>query len=387
MTDIDNHKDHKPAFQWDNSFLTGIESVDLQHHKLVDVINEFGNLITENETVPFDKIELIFKELTDYSIYHFREEEGLMVSMKMDERHLSYHFREHSNFLKEVGLMKDRITSNNNPQDFLNILKFLTHWLAYHILGSDQSMSKQMKMIQEGHSPKEAYHIEMDYRNGAIGPLLRALNGLFVQVSDRNKELLELNKTLENRVKERTQELEKANQKLRDLAMTDLLTSLPNRRHAFTKLQDLWEESVQANTPLSCMMIDADYFKYINDNFGHDSGDKVLKYLSIQLKNSTRNDDLVCRLGGDEFFIICPNTNLKGAKILAEKIRREVSELTILIGEVDYWYGSVSVGVATRTDSIQSKEELMKIADEGVYQAKRNGKNCVGCVQNISGMI
>ena len=127
-------------------------------------------------------------------------------------------------------------------------------------------------------------------------------------------------------------------------------------------------------------MIDADGFKGINDKFGHEAGDNVLRELAKCLRRSVRNDDIVCRLGGDEFLIICAYTDLPGAMKTAEKLRSEVSELRVRAGSGD-WIGSVSVGVAQRSPEMKFEEELLKRADEGVYVAKNNGRDCVSTVQ------
>ena len=124
------------------------------------------------------------------------------------------------------------------------------------------------------------------------------------------------------------------------------------------------------------MMIDADGFKLINDRFGHDAGDTVLNQLAKRLKEAVRNDDVVCRLGGDEFLVICPVTPLKGAMLVAELVRKSVAELKVRAGEGE-WRGSISVGVASRAPNIKSYEALIKSADEGVYAAKRAGRNCI----------
>lgn len=90
--------------------------------------------------------------------------------------------------------------------------------------------------------------------------------------------------------------------------MTDVLTELPNRRHALRQLHRLWKEIEQSGDHLSGMVLDADGFKTINETFGHDSVDIVLKSLARELQHSVRNDDIVCRMGGDESLIICPHT-------------------------------------------------------------------------------
>lgn len=185
-----------------------------------------------------------------------------------------------------------------------------------------------------------------------------------------------MNKTLEAKVQERTQALTDANFQLEKIAMTDVLTDLPNRRYAMTVLRKLWNETDAQTSLLACMMIDADGFKQINDSYGHDSGDIVLQALALELKHSVRTDDIVCRLGGDEFLIICTDTPLKGAMHIAKQVHKAVANLRVQAGE-GIWLGSISVGVAVRTDTLETPDALLKAADEGVFMAKRGGRNCV----------
>jgi hemerythrin len=189
-----------------------------------------------------------------------------------------------------------------------------------------------------------------------------------------------LNKTLELKVEERTKELLKSNLQLEKIALTDVLTGLPNRRYCLQQLGLQWNESVENDTPLACLMIDADGFKYINDSYGHEAGDLVLKELSQELSYTIRSDDIVCRLGGDEFLIICPNTSHKGGMYVAEATRKIINELNVPAGEGE-WHGSISVDVAVRSPEMGNKDDLIKVADEGVYLAKKVGKNCVKSIQ------
>jgi diguanylate cyclase (GGDEF)-like protein len=123
-------------------------------------------------------------------------------------------------------------------------------------------------------------------------------------------------------------------------------------------------------------MVDADGFKQINDNYGHDAGDEVLRQLARNLRYAVRTDDIVCRLGGDEFFVICQGTPQEGAMRLAEKMRQAIAALRVPAGS-GAWHGSVSIGVAARMAGMEKYEALIKAADEGVYAAKKNGRNCV----------
>ena len=368
-------------FEWGSHFETNIKEVDGQHKILVNLINELSELLMTNTATKLD-IQNIINQLLEYTTYHFEQEESLMLAVQIDSRHFDIHIQNHKDFVNEAIQMSKSISTVLN-QDSKDVLDFLTHWLTYHILGIDQNMAKQVKAIQSGISPKDAYEKEEQERHSSsTEPLLVALNGLFKHVSLKNKELSELNKSLEDKVNKRTKELVKANINLENLSLTDVLTGLPNRRHGMKTLSLIWEDSIINNSSVVCMMIDADKFKVINDTFGHDAGDEVLIKLTKTLQHSIRNDDMVCRLGGDEFLVICPDTNLEGGLYLAEQIRKKVSNLTISVGKDAFWYGSISIGVSAKTNKINNFEELVKIADRGVYLSKEAGKNCVRTVQN-----
>lgn len=363
-----------PAFVWDEHFITGLGEVDEQHQNLVEKINAFGALISSNSYC-YEELSEIVDQLAQYAVFHFQEEEELMKRSGIDPSSITQHISAHSMFTHEVASLKATLSPNDNHAASY-LLNFLTHWLAFHILGEDQLMALQMKFIEEGMSAKDAHKAALEKGNDATEPLLKALSGLFHQVSQRNKELKELNETLEEKVAERTSQLEKANEELEELALTDVLTGLPNRRHAMKLLNLYWQESQVGCHNLSCMMLDADHFKEVNDTYGHDCGDIVLIELSKCLQGALRTDDLIARLGGDEFLIVCPNTRAEGAIHLANTLLKKVQELKVATGD-GHWEGSVSIGVATTNEQMKGFEALIKAADEKVYESKRNGKNRV----------
>ncbi len=362
------------SFPWNQYFETGLEPVDRQHHGLVDLINRFGDLLIQAEGASVSDMDALFAELAAYAKYHFQEEEELMQKAGLDPRHIRQHKKSHADFVQDVTLLHQRMGGLQQTSD--SLLKFLTYWLTYHILGTDQSMAKQIAAISAGETPADALAAEADLSEGATGPLLHALNGLFQQVSDRNRELNELNRNLEEKVAQRTRSLSDANQLLEQLALTDALTGLPNRRQAMACLAQAWAQSERDSLPLACMMVDADGFKQVNDLHGHAAGDEVLRQLSALLRDGVRRNDIVCRLGGDEFLIICPGTAPGGALRMAEAVREKAARLQVQTGSGE-WLGSISIGVAAKTVPMQNIEDLIKAADEGLYCAKRNGRNCV----------
>jgi diguanylate cyclase (GGDEF)-like protein len=164
--------------------------------------------------------------------------------------------------------------------------------------------------------------------------------------------------------------------KLRAAALTDVLTGLPNRRYAITRLEQEWAESVRMNRPLSVVMIDIDHFKRINDTYGHDVGDIVLKETAAILRSRTRRGDVVCRLGGEEFLVINVNSTLDQAILCAERLRSSVSAHTIRCEEFE-GHVTVSLGCAERTLAIKDIDDLLKSDDEAVYDAKAGGRNTI----------
>lgn len=125
---------------------------------------------------------------------------------------------------------------------------------------------------------------------------------------------------------------------------------------------------------MGVLIIDIDYFKYVNDTYGHDAGDTILKIVAVTLKNALRRSDAVCRLGGEEFAVILPATGQSGTLRVAEKIRAAVGTLD-LTDIIDDYPLSVSVGISDLAD--QDMPEAMKRADLALYQAKENGRNRV----------
>jgi diguanylate cyclase (GGDEF)-like protein len=127
-------------------------------------------------------------------------------------------------------------------------------------------------------------------------------------------------------------------------------------------------------------MIDLDHFKLVNDTYGHDIGDLVLRQVATTLRKEARAEDLVARMGGEEFLVIAPDTTLSAAMHLAERLRHAVARAPFTSGQISHT-GTISVGVAQRNRAMTRVDELLKVADEGLYEAKRAGRNRVVTTQ------
>jgi diguanylate cyclase (GGDEF)-like protein len=156
-------------------------------------------------------------------------------------------------------------------------------------------------------------------------------------------------------------------------ALTDELTSLPNRRRFMTEFRRESQRADRAGTPLSVIVLDIDDFKQVNDTWGHETGDLVLRGLAEALAAATRTVDLAARLGGEEFAILLPNTDAEGAQGVAERIQQDLSELAVPVGDTTVG-ATASFGISSFPD-LAALGDLLNDADRSLYEAKRTGKN------------
>lgn len=173
------------------------------------------------------------------------------------------------------------------------------------------------------------------------------------------------------------------NRRLRDMALTDALTGFRNRRYAMDRIEQEWAVAERGSHPLSCMVIDVDSLKEINDAFGHDAGDRALIHATRTLRKALRAQDVICRIGGDEFLVICPGADLAAVLTGAERAR-----LAVAAEEMEFEGRrsrlSVSIGVATIGPDVPDAAALMKLADRGAYVAKEAGRNRICAIQQPS---
>lgn len=173
-------------------------------------------------------------------------------------------------------------------------------------------------------------------------------------------------------------ELSVLNARLRRAASTDHLTGLLNRREIMARMKMSWADAVRHEYPMTCIMCDIDRFKQINDSYGHDAGDEVLVAVAELLRGNVRHTDLVARIGGEEFLVLCPKTTMEDACEVAEMLREAAAALEVRVGDRVVSV-TLSQGVAERTANMPSEQILLKHADMALYRAKNRGRDVVVC--------
>jgi len=210
----------------------------------------------------------------------------------------------------------------------------------------------------------------------------RMIRGLEIGVNDYlmrpiDKNELHARARTQIRKKRYTDRLRDNVQQSIEMAITDALTSLYNRRYMESHLGALVDQASARGKSLTALMLDIDYFKAVNDTHGHDAGDDVLREFATRIKKSIRGIDMACRLGGEEFVIIMPETDVAVAAIVAERLRRCVaSEPFAVANGATQLEVTISIGIAT-LDAGDSAASILKRADQALYRAKRDGRNRV----------
>ena len=184
-----------------------------------------------------------------------------------------------------------------------------------------------------------------------------------------------INKNLINHIKD-NEALATSVERLHKLSITDALTGIYNRRHFFETSEKIIALSKRENKAVSMLMLDIDYFKRINDTYGHQVGDVVLVTLAKKIQNMTRNSDIFARIGGEEFVLLLYNTSIEDAKAVGQEICHTIAAHDFIEKE-QYIDVTISIGVATLNHDINSLDTLQYQADQKLYEAKESGRNCV----------
>jgi two-component system cell cycle response regulator len=202
------------------------------------------------------------------------------------------------------------------------------------------------------------------------------VNDYLIRPIDKNEMLARVRTQIKK--KRYTERLRDNVQMKIEMAITDALTGLFNRRYMETHLTTLVEQAAARGKPIAVMVVDIDFFKAVNDTHGHDAGDDVLREFALRIRKSIRNIDLACRYGGEEFVIVMPETDMAVATMVAERLRRRIATEPFAIQQgARNLEVTISIGIAALTDATDNAATILKRADTALYRAKRDGRNRV----------
>jgi diguanylate cyclase (GGDEF)-like protein len=255
---------------------------------------------------------------------------------------------------------------------------------SYAYWGSElhKPHSFPIKMFESTQIKDEYICIPLFDQNGALG-LLYIHDEQILSQSENKR----IKKTLIAETFAKQLSLCLTSLKLRDLlreqAIHDPLTGLFNRRYLEESLQRELHRAQRQSHSIALIMLDIDHFKMVNDTYGHEAGDEVLKNIAALLQEYSRKSDIACRFGGEEFILILPETTLEVAIQRAETLRQAVMTRDVSVGKVEIKNLSISLGVASFPQHAQSIKEIMAEADQALYKAKATGRNRVMVAEKI----
>ncbi|WP_313072041.1 sensor domain-containing diguanylate cyclase [Melaminivora sp.] len=371
------------SFVWDDNFVTHLPAVDEQHQALVELFNELSRALFNPPEDSDALLADIYGRLLAYTEYHFRDEEEMMAEVGLDERHVELHRHLHHQFVDQIRVLWTQRHNMSDPSTTL--AGFLTSWLGLHILGIDQSMARQVASVREGMTAQEAFERERETRDNGTQALLKMIGKLYSVLTSQNAQLALVNQELEERVAQRTRELQEANARLRAFSRTDALLGIANRAYFEERLEQACALARRGQRPLALIMIDVDYFKRYNDHYGHVQGDACLQAVARAVAGCVRRGtDLVARYGGEELVAILHDTDEGGALQVARRMVQAVRDLALPHAGTLVPGGQVSVSAGVCAGVPQAEEgrpggagaaALVACADTALYRAKEQGRD------------
>ncbi len=481
-------------FPWNNNFNTGVDTIDKQHQKLVNLLNKVASAAIMKSS--YGESEPFIQELFEYAAYHFETEDKYWQDTLSDSKYVEQHKETHHWFVVRVNELKNNINTLTEEEWIEDLLSFLASWLASHILENDKFMALMVEAVRSGKTTEEARIWAEEQMHGVAKEIVNIILSAYKSLSTNTIRLMREIKTRSHTYEMLTEnklQLQEAldyaqigrwsfpyngttpswspetfrlfgldpatidnpdaffpimnevfkqsfihsiqrsfetgeenhaeyqitrqdNGKLRwiecrgkvivkgdgtpdkitgfvqditerkenekkivKLAYYDTLTSLPNRRLLLDRLNQsivLCDRNEEYN---AILFIDIDNFKNINDSYGHEYGDVLLKEAAKRIQQCIRKGDTLARMGGDEFILILSGLNKVdvAAATKAKAVANKVLETLALPYKIDEqsFYSSASIGVVLFNDSSLPPSDLIKHADIAMYQAKKSGKN------------
>lgn len=372
--------DYQNIFPWNTHYETGVESIDDQHKKLVELLNIFCNKTCAAMIREEDFKSSVYKslnDLVDYTRFHFEYEEKIYEQYFKNETFFKKHQESHKGLAKTAEHFLSEFNLKTGDFEIEVFVSTLVLWLSEHILTDDMRMFSIILKINGGMSLEESVRMvnaEMDGEKRQIAETMTSMMKVSTALSMNLRHEIGERKKVERELIEEIIIRKKTEKKLKFLSQHDGLTGLPNR-HLFEELSGLaLSHAKRGNKEQAILFIDIDGFKAVNDSLGHKAGDALLILIAKRLKECVRESDVVARIGGDEFVIhLGGRCGVDDAKIIAGKINTSISMPFKL--EKDTANVGASIGISTYPSDAKDVETLVKNADAAMYVAKKAGKN------------
>ncbi len=367
-----------PALVLSDYFLPGGTVVDIQQwiaeHGLdvpVIVMSGQGDEKIAAETFKLGAYEYVVKSEETLSSISLAVDAALKRNELERRAQILQQIVEHaSDVIVTMSLEGAVLTANRAAEHMLGYVPKEIVGEPSTTLFPDCNIMEEIAPLLEPGASKPSWQMELNarHKNGTLIPVHLSASVL----RDRSGKALYLIGIVRD-VTERRELVEK----LKRLSVTDNLTGLANHRFFHERLHYEFVRARRYDEPLSGIMIDVDYFKAVNDTYGHLTGDRVLRSLAEIIKAATRSSDLVARYGGEEFWVLLPNTPLAGAMQCAENVRRRVEAARITAGIHQGLQVTISAGVTALLPDVADEEDLLRRVDAALLDAKRGGRNAV----------
>lgn len=325
----------------------------------------YGDILITRESLLQSDLQMVkdFREASLRGWAYAVQNPESMIDLILEQYNTQQKSREHLLFEAQASIRL--ILPNVVPLGYMNLERWQRIEDIFNELGLLTEPVDMTRFIFELEQSESLLQVLYTYRY-QIGSMLVTLLGLLLVVHIVRLRAL---------VDERTKALQEAKQLAENEARTDPLTALPNRRHFLEELIRNISRAKRHNLPLCIISLDLDFFKAINDKYGHAAGDEALRHAGLVLKRNIRQGDLAARMGGEEFAIVCMDINIDETRFLAERLREDM-EATDVVWDGDVFRVRVSVGIAAR-EYDDDTEQLLRKADLALYEAKSRGRNQV----------
>lgn len=372
---------------WAEEFESGIAQFDDQHRQLVDLVNEIAASLDGEDGESAENLHSAITKTFDSASKHFADEERFMRDLGVDLRHFSQHITDHQRFVDQLNNFWDARHAIVSPAGVL--LEFLMAWLRFHVLDEDQVLVRQIKRIQAGESPSDAFEAE-EITTDRANSIRIAARRLHLVMAEQIELLVKSNQLLDARVMERTRELEFVNQRLEMLSRMDGLLGISNRTNFDERIKSEWRLARRHKQPIGLLMIDVDLLRKYNETYGHLEGDNCLRSVARAAREGLyRPTDILARYGGEEIVALLPNTTADGARLVAERIKAKLDGFAIPYSNSEVSNRvSISIGVsAMEPDKGGEALTLLLQAEDALLQAKKRGRNQIQMYRESPSLI